>query len=85
MARGIRREYTVEEFRLSYCRPGAAVLDEEEDAPATAPRVQRLEVLIRLRKLYRNLLRADGLLAQPSPVYQPFERPGVLHLLTLWQ
>ncbi|BDA41254.1 probable mitochondrial proton/calcium exchanger protein at C-terminar half [Coccomyxa sp. Obi] len=55
-------------------RAGAAVLDEEE-APATAPRVQRLEVLIRLRKLYRNLLRADGLLAQPSPVYQPYKRP----------
>ncbi|CAL8462025.1 g1556 [Coccomyxa elongata] len=56
-------------------RAGAAVLDEEEEAPATAPRVQRLEVLIRLRKLYRNLLRADGLLAQPSPVYQAYVRP----------
>ncbi len=60
------------------CRAEAAVLDEGEEAAARAPRVQRLEVLIRLRKLYRNLLRADGLLAQPSPVYQPYERPGVL-------
>lgn len=47
------------------------------DAPATsAARVERLGVLIRLRKLYRNLLRADGLLAEPSPVYQPYRRPG---------
>lgn len=40
-------------------------------------RVQRLEVLIRLRKLYRNLLRADGLLAQPAQVYQPRKRSGL--------
>lgn len=50
--------------------------DEEEADAAVALRVQRLEILIRLRKLYRNLLRADGLLMQPSPVYQPYKRPG---------
>ena len=51
--------------------------DVESEAPAAAAaRVQRLEVLIGLRKLYRNLLRADGLLAQPSPVYQPPARQG---------
>lgn len=32
-------------------------------------RTRRLEVLIGLRKLYRNFLRAQGLLAQPSPIY----------------
>ena len=48
------------------------------DAPATsAARVERLGVLIRLRKLYRNLLRADGLLAEAAPVYQPYRQPGV--------
>lgn len=51
--------------------------DVDSEAPAAAAaRVQRLEVLIGLRKLYRNLLRADGLLAQPSPVYQPYTRQG---------
>ena len=34
-------------------------------------RQHRLNTLIKLRKLYRNLLRADGLLAQASPVYCP--------------
>ncbi len=53
--------------------------DLPEDAPAvSAARVERLGVLIRLRKLYRNLLRAEGLLAEPSPVYQPYRRPGAL-------
>ena len=33
-------------------------------------RIRRLEVLAALRKLYRNLLRAEGLLAQPEPIYQ---------------
>ncbi|EIE25017.1 hypothetical protein COCSUDRAFT_40379 [Coccomyxa subellipsoidea C-169] len=53
-----------------------SIADEDAAVPAVAPRVQRLEILIRLRKLYRNLLRADGLLAQPSPVYQPYQRPA---------
>ena len=37
-------------------------------------RAARLEVLVQLRKLYRNLLRAESLLEQPSPVYQPVPR-----------
>eukprot|EP00887_Chlorella_sp_A99_P006091 scaffold22.g6091.t1 len=42
------------------------------DAPTCASeRDQRLEVLVQLRKLYRNLLRSETLLQQPSPVYQP--------------
>ncbi len=40
-------------------------------AAASADRVRRLGLLIRLRKLYRNLLRAEGLLAQAAPVYRP--------------
>ena len=45
-------------------------IEEGEYPRISAERVERLETLIRLRKLYRNLLRADRLLAQPSPVYQ---------------
>ena len=36
----------------------------------SAKRIRRLEILISLRKMYRNMLRAQGLLAQPSPVFQ---------------
>ena len=46
----------------------------------SAARVEHLETLIRLRKLYRNLLRADRLLAQPIPVYQLPKRPGASSL-----
>ena len=34
-------------------------------------RVARLELLIELRRLYRNMLRADRLLAAPSPAFAP--------------
>lgn len=37
----------------------------------SAERVQRLETLVELKKLYRNLIRAEALLALPSPVYTP--------------
>lgn len=36
----------------------------------SAERVKRLKILVQLRKLYRNLLRAERLLATSSPVYQ---------------
>ena len=49
--------------------PDAAL--EAGGAAASADRVRRLGLLIRLRKLYRNLLRAEGLLAQAAPVYRP--------------
>lgn len=39
-------------------------------AEATQERCRRLEILIALRKMYRNVLRAQGLLAQPSPMYE---------------
>lgn len=39
----------------------------------SAERVQRLETLVELKKLYRNLIRAEALLALPSPVYTPPE------------
>lgn len=35
----------------------------------SAQRVQRLETLVELKKLYRNIIRAEALLALPSPVY----------------
>ena len=46
------------------------------EAPAADPvstsaeRVKRLKILVQLRKLYRNLLRAERLLATASPVHQ---------------
>lgn len=39
-------------------------------ADASQERCRRLEILIALRKMYRNVLRAQGLLAQPSPIYE---------------
>jgi hypothetical protein len=33
--------------------------------------VQRLETLVELKKLYRNIIRAEALLALSSPVYTP--------------
>ena len=36
----------------------------------SAERVKRLKVLVQLRKLYRNLLRAERLLSTSSPVHQ---------------
>lgn len=47
------------------------------DAPARSDeRGHRLEAMIQLRKLYRNLLRAEGLLQHPSPVYEAPAEPG---------
>lgn len=46
----------------------------DEDAVQLASsRVSKLEVALKIRKLYRNLLRADGLLGLPSPIYTPDE------------
>lgn len=39
-------------------------------------RGHRLESMIQLRKLYRNLLRAEGLLEHPTPVYEAPPEPG---------
>lgn len=44
----------------------------------SAERVQRLETLVELKKLYRNLIRAEALLALPSPVYTPPEGGGAV-------
>lgn len=44
----------------------------------SAERVQRLETLVELKKLYRNLIRAEALLALQSPVYTPPEGGGQL-------
>ena len=43
----------------------------EDPVQIAADRVARLEVALTLRKLYRNLLRAEALLKFPCPVYQP--------------
>lgn len=60
--------------------PASTEAATEADAAAlSGDRVRRLGLLIRLRKLYRNLLRADGLLAQGSPIYcAPPPLPGAL-------
>lgn len=52
----------------------------------SAERVQRLETLVELKKLYRNIIRAEALLALPSPVYTAPEgaaRHGTAH--NRWQ
>lgn len=42
----------------------------------SAERVKRLKTLVQLRKLFRNLLRAERLLATTSPVHQkPVQDP----------
>ncbi len=52
---------------------GAAAHAAAADLAKFEERGQRLEALIQLRKLYRNLLRAEVLVEQPSPVYQAGE------------
>ena len=44
-------------------------LKTSQAAEASQERCRRLEILIALRKMYRNVLRAQGLLSQPSPIY----------------
>lgn len=44
---------------------------------ASMRRVWRLQVLVQLRKLYRNLLRAEQLLAQPAPLYTNLAARGL--------
>ena len=39
-------------------------------AVLSARRVRRLEILVQLRKLYRNLIRGDSLLGEPAPIYK---------------
>jgi len=45
----------------------------------SAQRVQRLETMVEIKKLYRNIIRAEALLALPSPVYKPPEGEGDLN------
>lgn len=47
----------------------AAVSVEDTTSAFAARRLERLEALVQIRKLYRNLIRAQWLLAAPSPVY----------------
>ena len=46
---------------------------EEDTVKLVEDRISRLEVALTLRKLYRNLLRADLLLQFPSPIYKAEE------------
>lgn len=46
-----------------------------------AEKVARLELSLTLRKLYRNLLRAETLLKFPCPVYQPEEEEAVSNMV----
>uniref|UniRef100_A0A383VBJ9 Letm1 RBD domain-containing protein n=1 Tax=Tetradesmus obliquus TaxID=3088 RepID=A0A383VBJ9_TETOB len=71
--------------RLQQCKPLQAANSALEQAPAaaaaapagpprlltgmSAQRVQRLETLVELKKLYRNCIRAEALLGRASPVY----------------
>lgn len=49
----------------------------ERAAILSARRVRRLEILVQLRKLYRNLIRGDALLAEAAPIY----KAGGAHIL----
>lgn len=46
---------------------------EQDTVKLVEDRISRLEVALTLRKLYRNLLRADLLLQFPSPIYKAEE------------
>jgi len=48
-----------------------AVTSATDPIALSAKRVRRLDILVQLRKVYRNLIRAEGLLTLPTPVYQP--------------
>ena len=60
-------------------REGSANSTSESVTTAKAARrASRLQSALVLRKLYRNLLRAEPLLQLPSPVYQPPEENDTL-------
>lgn len=48
-------------------------------AGVSAERVQRLEALVELKKLYRNCIRAEALLGLPSPVYVAPDSESTCH------
>jgi hypothetical protein len=53
------------------CRPENQAAAATDAIALSAKRVRRLDILVQLRKLYRNHIRAEGLLALQSPVYRP--------------
>lgn len=54
---------------------------EDAASAAAAYRVARLQALVEVRKLYRNLIRAQWLLAQKAPVYSSAGAPPSRHSL----
>ncbi len=58
-------------MQCSAVQTPAAAVEQDSGAAAAQQRIKRLETLVELKKLYRNCLRAETLLAQPSPVYSP--------------
>lgn len=71
---------------MSTSAPGPA--SASDAVSKSAERVGGLQAKILLRKLYRNLLRAEPLLELPSPVYQPPEEappldPGAANAMDL--
>lgn len=51
--------------------PPPPVLDDGEAVVASEQRVRRLGTLVQLRRSYENVLYAELLLSQTSPIYQP--------------
>ena len=47
------------------------MVTEDAVATKTSARVARLLILVELRKVFRNCIRAESLLQQESPVYKP--------------
>lgn len=62
---------------MALCRAGQAENAATADpVNMSADRVKRLKTLVQLRKLFRNLLRAERLLGTTFPVYQkPAQEP----------
>jgi hypothetical protein len=68
-------------YRSAHWRCSAVVpaledtpVERQDKAQRFTAMVARLELLVKLRKLYRNLVRAGSLLRQPSPNYKRPQR-----------
>ena len=64
-------------------RPESSAASGEVEGPEwaailSARRVRRLQILVQLRKLYRNLIRGHALLAELAPVYKAEGARGLL-------
>lgn len=81
LANGTNSSSSTDNGSGSHSHDGSSLsseIDAEQALKASRRRIRRLELLAALRKLYRNLLRAEGLLAQPFPIWKAAEHGGAL-------